>query len=758
MSGRRLLVVAAAVGGVVAVLLATLAIASRKAPAAAERPPEDEIWISPDHFAAGLAAVAVARPADLPRPLVLPGHIDFDDMHVAHVFSPVSGRVTRILVRLGQSVRRGTPLADIVSPDVGSALSDEVKARADLTAAEHDWVRQQKLFAVKAAAERDYESARDTYERARAEEARAGERARLLARGRVNAVTQELGLESPIAGRVIARMVNPGMEVQGQFAGGTALELFTVGETASVWLYADVPEADLRTLRPGAAVEARVLAWPGRAFAGRVDWVSPVLDPQLRTGRIRCALPNPGGLLKPQMLALVAVERPPVHGLAVPRSAVVRINEQSFVYVATGARRAGKLVFQRRMVQTPTRAGAVSRQQPPADALALLPVEPAGSLAQILSGVSAGESVLVEGLPGTQNGHGADAQTVEISRQQMASGRIAVEPVAAPLVADVVEVSGRLAFDELRVAHVFPPLGGVISRVIAAPGQIVRRGAPLAVIDSAELGSASADMLKAKADLAAAEQEAKRQRELTALKVGVPRDLEAALDNYDRAKAEYERAEQRTGLLRGGGGGGGDGVSQSFVLRSPLDGEVTARQASPGLQVQGQYDGGGNVVELYTVGQTDPLWLLGDLFEIDLPYVRVGDPMVVEVPAWPGRTFGGFVDWISDVLDPVQHTAKVRCVLANHEHLLRPEMAGMARLAMPMRRCLSVPREALLRLGDQTVVFLARGETADGHFLFQRRPVRAREDVPGGRVPILAGLQPGDRVASRGAIFLAGAL
>jgi multidrug efflux pump subunit AcrA (membrane-fusion protein) len=163
-------------------------------------------------------------------------------------------------------------------------------------------------------------------------------------------------------------------------------------------------------------------------------------------------------------------------------------------------------------------------------------------------------------------------------------------------------------------------------------------------------------------------------------------------------------------------------------------------------------------VELFTIGEIDPLWLLGDVFEIDLPYVKVGDAVSLEVPAYPGRTFHGTIDWISDVIDPVLRTAKVRCVLDNRERLLRPEMYGVASLAVPARPALSVPREALLRQGDETVVFVAGGETRDGRVIFHRRAVRAREELPGGRVPILAGLRPGDRVAARGAILLLGAL
>ncbi len=767
---------------------AAMGIAARSQQTAATRsptltPPDDQLWIAPERLAQGTAHVAPARTTELPQALILGGRIDFDDARVTHVFSPVSGRVTRILVRLGQQVARGTPLAEIVSPDVGSALSDEVKARADLAAAEHDGVRQKKLLAVNAAAERDYESAQDTYLRAKAEEERARQRITLLQRGRVDAVTQAYQLTSQIAGRVIARSVNPGVEIAGQFSGGTAVELFTIGSIDTVWLYADVAEADLPAVRPGAAVAARVLAWPDRVFTGQIDWVSPALDPALRTARVRCALRNPAGLLKPQMFAAVAIERPALRALAVPRAAVARIRDQSFAWVLAGRRPDGRVVFRRRKIETPTAAGAVSRQQPAAASQALLPLVPPSDQVQVLGGLSDGERVLVEDAQLAASPPSAAEREVEVSGEQVRSGRVAIAPVELQPVDDLLDIGGRLAFDELRVAHVFPPVGGRITKVIAAPGQLVARGAPLAVIESPELGSAFADTLKARADLDAAEHEARRQRELAALKVGVQRDLEAAEDNLLRARAEYDRARQRTRLLRAGGAtaaqaaeGGATagaaaaagataaadaadaGVSQQFVLRSPIAGLVTARLATPGLEVQGQYGGGGNVVELFTIGDAGELWLLGDVFEMDLPHVKVGDPVALQVAAWPGREFHGTVDWISDVLDPVARTARVRCVLQNPGHLLAPEMYGMARLAAPSRRTPTVPREALLRQGEQTVVFVAGGATPDGRVVFRRRAVVAREELAGSRVPILTGLAPGDRVASHGAIFLLGLL
>ena len=760
-----------------AVSLALSWAACHRAPKLVAAPPDGEQWIAQSAFERGEARVATAKPQPISDPIVAGGRIAFDDQRVVHVLSPVTGRVTRVLAQLGQRVRKGTPLVAIASPDLGSAFSDEVKARADRVAAERDLKRQKALAAEKAGSTRDFETAEDNYRRARAEDERALQRLRLLrasagttGEGRPvatlnDAVTQEYLLPSQLDGAVIARSVNPGQEVQGQFSGGTPAELFTIGSIDSVWLLADVGESDLSALRVGARVQARVLAHPDRVFSGAVEWVSPTLNPALRTARIRCSLPNPEGLLKPEMYASVAIERPPETKLAIPRDAVVRINDQSFVYVAAGTLPAGpagsqageKRIFQLRHIELPMRAGPPG-SRPRAASEVFVPLDEAGrggvfggepDLVPVLAGLSEGEEVLIDH---AQPPHPPEDDPT-LTRAQLASGQVQTAVAEEGLVPDPITLGGRLTFNENRVTHIFSPVNGRITRVLVAPGQHVRKGAPLARILSPDLGSAAADELKARADQLQAEHELKRQRELYAVHASAQRDLEAAEDNFARAQAEYARAAQKTRLLRQGSL---DAVTQEYVLRSPIDGQVISRTASPGAEVQGAYAGGGNVVELFTVGSLEDLWLLGDVYEADLASVKFGAAVSLSVAAWPGRTFRGTVDWVSDTLDPVLRTEKVRCLLKNQSGLLRPEMYEVVHIAAPVRRALTVPRDALLRLGDETDVFVEGPEDKEGNTPFHKRRVLANEELPGDKVPVREGLKAGERVATLGSIFLVG--
>lgn len=713
-------------------------------------PPEDEKWVAPALFERGETKIVETRRQLIATPIAAGGRIAFDDLRLSHVLSPVTGRVTRIIAQLGQELSKGSPLLAIASPDVGSAVADEVKARADLTAAQHEFDRQQKIFAANAGPRRDLEAAEDNYRKAKAEKERALLRLRYLQAGKLDTVTQEYTLLSPIDGRVIARSVNPGLEVQGQFSGGTPSgELFTIGSTEEVWLFADVAETDLPEIRPGATIRVRVLAYPDRVFGGRAEWISPTLDPALRTARVRCSLPNLEGLLKPEMFASVLIDHPAVMTVAVPREGIQRINDHDFVYVEVGTKPDGKLIFKRRLVTTAGYAVWRERRVRPGSEV-FLPVDPREpELVAVWGGLSEGEKVLVELGPPRAQG----PEEVVLTDSQFSAGKVATIAAEEREVADAVTVGGRLTFDDLRVTHVFPPVSGQITQILATPGQHVRKGTALAIILSPDLGSAFSDELKAKADLIAAEHEVKRQREMHAVKASSDRDLQLAEDNYNRSKAEHARAAEKTRLLREGAR---NAVTQEFVLRSPIEGEVIARNANPGVQVQGQYSAGGSVPELFTVGSIDDLWLVGDVYESDLPFVKQGAKVDLRVSSYPGRVFTGRVDWISDTVDPVLRTVKVRCVLRNEDRLLRPEMYGVATIAAPARRAVTVPREALLRLGDETDVFVEGPATSEGRVSFRRRAVVANEQLPGDEVPILAGLQPGERVVGRGAIFLVG--
>jgi cobalt-zinc-cadmium efflux system membrane fusion protein len=356
------------------------------------------------------------------------------------------------------------------------------------------------------------------------------------------------------------------------------------------------------------------------------------------------------------------------------------------------------------------------------------------------------------GLGGETSSSAPPAGEARLAATKLLTAGISVVPVAYQDLDRVLAATGRVTFDDQHVTHVFSPVNGRVTRLVARPGQRLAKGDPLAIIQSPDVGSAVSDYAKAQAALAAAERDYQRQQDLFAAHAAAERDLENAESNARQARAERDRAEEKARLL---GGGKLSGVTQELVLRSPIAGEVIARAANPGVEVQGQYSGG-TAVELYTVGELGRVWVLADVFEADLARIRVGSPVAVEVISSPGRRFEGRVDWISAAIDPATRTAKVRCTIDNSDRLLRPEMYATVSIAVPGRRALAIPRGAVLRQGEQTVVFREVGTTTDGLVRFERWPVQVDDEGGDSLVAVLAGLHPGDRVVSAGGILLLG--
>jgi len=339
-----------------------------------------------------------------------------------------------------------------------------------------------------------------------------------------------------------------------------------------------------------------------------------------------------------------------------------------------------------------------------------------------------------------------------LTPQQVKNGSLVVEPVGDQDVGGAIVTSGKVTFDDLRVSHVFSPVTGRVVRIEAQPGQRVKKGAPLAVIESPDVGNAFSDLAKAHADLEAAERDYKRQKELFDAHAASQKDYEQSLDAFQKAKAELSRAQKKAQLLRGGGA---DSVTQEYTLRAPIDGEVIMRSMSPGMEVVGQYSQG-NAVELFTVGELDHVWVVADVYEMDLGRVKKGARVTVRVVSYPSRIFEGVVDYLAGQLDPQTRTAKMRCIIANPDRDLKPEMYATVSVSVAERKALAIPRSAMLRLGDQTVVFVQMGTAPNGLIRFERRPVAVDEDEGGDYLPVTHGLERGEKIVTSGAILLAG--
>jgi cobalt-zinc-cadmium efflux system membrane fusion protein len=348
---------------------------------------------------------------------------------------------------------------------------------------------------------------------------------------------------------------------------------------------------------------------------------------------------------------------------------------------------------------------------------------------------------------------------VWLTPAQVAEAKIEVAPIGEQVVDDTILTSGTVTLDDLRTGHVFSPVTGRVTTISAKLGQHVKKGEPLATIVSPDIGNAVSDVHKAQADLIAAEHDYKRKKDLFAQKAASAADLETSEDTERNAKAELERARQKEFLLRVGNV---DSVTQTYTLTAPIDGEVLLRNINPGVEVQGQYSGGAgnncipglttNAVcgELYTIGELDKVWVLGDVYEIDLPRVHFGTSAKVTTVAYPGQVFTGTVDWVSGSMDSSTRTAKIRCTFDNPDGKLRPMMYATVEIAVDQRKALAIPRSAVVRMGEYKVVFVQVGE-ADGRVHFERMPVALDESKATAYVAVKHGVEAGQKIVVNGA-------
>jgi membrane fusion protein, heavy metal efflux system len=287
--------------------------------------------------------VVTVQPTKLTRTLRLTGAVAYNAFNTTPVITQVGGPVSRILVVPGQQVKAGQPMLDVSSPDYSQLLDAYLKAADSFRLADKNWVRAQDLYQHHAIAQRDLEQAESDRNQAQADLNAADQGMRILgikspgdlAKAPSSALVPVL---APIGGEVVERLVSPGQVV---LAGQT--QAFTISDLRTVWVLANVYQADLADVRTGDDVVVESDAYPG-SFHGRISYVSPALDPNTRTLQARIVVDNPGEKLKRDMYCTVTVTAGFIrNAIAVPDSSVLRDdNNQPFVYLATGANQFGR--------------------------------------------------------------------------------------------------------------------------------------------------------------------------------------------------------------------------------------------------------------------------------------------------------------------------------------------------------------------------------------------------------------------------------
>jgi membrane fusion protein, heavy metal efflux system len=312
--------------------------------------------------------VATAARYEAPSKLVATGSVYPDVSRTVPVVTLASGRVVDIRARLGDTVKKGQLLLRIRSDDVSSGYDGYRKAVADELFARKALDRANLLYEHGAIAQQDLESAQDNEDDAKTTLDTSTEHLKLLGNDpeHPNGIVD---ITSPISGQITDQEVVNGSTVQSYSANP-----FTVSDLSDVWIVCDVYENDISTLGVGQEAEVRLSAYPGKVLKGRVTNVGALLDPTIRTAKVRVEIPNPGTMMRIGMFATATF-----YGLkmqtytSVPATAIIHLHDRDWVYMP-----APNNMFQRVEVK--------SGDQLP------------NQMAQVLSGLQPGQKVVANAL------------------------------------------------------------------------------------------------------------------------------------------------------------------------------------------------------------------------------------------------------------------------------------------------------------------------------------------------------------------------
>jgi membrane fusion protein, heavy metal efflux system len=300
--------------------------------------------------------------------LTVTGTVNPDVSRNVPVISIAAGRVVEVKARLGDTVKKGQVLLRVQSADVSAAFSDYRKAVADEKLARVQFERARLLYDRGAISLNDYQVAEDAENKAIVDVENTTEKLRVLG-GNIDHPAAIVDIVAPVSGVITDQQVTNSAGV----AGLGSPNPFTISDLSHVWILCDVFENDLAGVHVGETAEIRLNAYPDKVFIGRIGNVSPVLDPTLRSAKVRIEVANPG-LMRVGMFVTATFhgQKKEVHS-AVPAAAILHLHDRDWVYVPAGTKQ-----FRRVEVT----AGS------------MLP----GNLQEILAGIKPGEQVVQNAL------------------------------------------------------------------------------------------------------------------------------------------------------------------------------------------------------------------------------------------------------------------------------------------------------------------------------------------------------------------------
>ncbi len=373
-----------------------------------------------------------------------------------------------------------------------------------------------------------------------------------------------------------------------------------------------------------------------------------------------------------------------------------------------------------------------------------------------------GMSEVLEVQPALPAVTSVDTSTVRVDGTQMQ--HITLAAVDRKGFREEKTATGKIAFNEEFMTPVFSPYAGRVMRVLAKPGDVVKPGSPLLEIYTPDLVQAASDLIgntastlaKAKTALTLARRNEERQHQLYLDKAAALKDWQQAQADVQNAESDVRAAEAALlaarDKLRTFGKSEADiakleqgrSIDRMTMVTSPIAGTITARKIGPG-----QYIRQDNTDPLFMIADLFQMWMLANVYESDVPWIKVGQPVEVHVLAYPDTVFKATISYIGAAVDPATHRVEVRAVVDNHTLQLKPEMFATFRIITRAdMQYTALPLSAIVRDGEKASVWVAQPEQQ-----FVRREVKLGLEQDG-YVQILSGVQPGEQVATGGGLLL----
>lgn len=248
------------------------------------------------------------------------------------VVSLATGRVVEIRARLGDAVTKGQVLLRVQSPDIAAAFSDYRKAVADEALTAKQMERAKLLYDRGAISLNDFQVAQDADAKAKVDVETTLEHLRVLGVDKDHP-GGVVDIKAPASGVITDQQVTNAAGVQGL----SGANPFTISDLSSVWILCDVYENDLSNVHVGEKADIRLNAYPDKVVTGTISNVGPILDPNVRTAKVRVEVPNPGLLMRVGMFVTATFRgQKKVRHAAVPASAILHLHDREWVYVPAG--------------------------------------------------------------------------------------------------------------------------------------------------------------------------------------------------------------------------------------------------------------------------------------------------------------------------------------------------------------------------------------------------------------------------------------